>query len=310
MYPSAVTGDGSLQTATDWQVMTNAGQIACVDREQRDHPSGIDGGRGRARRRRRGGHARRARPCGGRRGPGPGGRRRAGEGALTMSATGLAAGAGDGGADDGRQPAAALRHRSPPAASRSAVWRRPCAGSWRSSWNREFLVGFVLYFVASVVWFRVVATERLSVAYPLLVSCTFTLVTAGAVIVFGESLTPPTGARAGGHPGGHRLDLDARREARHDPDRHHRLRLLGTEPGAELRGDAGRRGRRGGRPRQGQAGQRAAPLSGRQGDDELPGAAERPDRRRHRDRDARSRRTSSSAWRRSRSASTSGSRSP
>jgi multidrug transporter EmrE-like cation transporter len=53
----------------------------------------------------------------------------------------------------------------------------------------RFLLGFVLYFVASVVWFRVVATERLSVAYPLLVSCTFTLVTAGAVVAFGESLT-------------------------------------------------------------------------------------------------------------------------
>ena len=53
----------------------------------------------------------------------------------------------------------------------------------------KFLVGFVLYFMASVVWFRVVATEPLSVAYPLLVSCTFTLVTAGAVIVFSEPLT-------------------------------------------------------------------------------------------------------------------------
>ena len=38
-------------------------------------------------------------------------------------------------------------------------------------------------------WFRVVATEPLSVAYPVLVSCTFTLVTAGAVIVFSEPLT-------------------------------------------------------------------------------------------------------------------------
>ena len=53
----------------------------------------------------------------------------------------------------------------------------------------RFTTGFVLYFLASVIWFRVVATERLSVAYPLLVSCTFTLVTAGAVIAFGESLT-------------------------------------------------------------------------------------------------------------------------
>jgi multidrug transporter EmrE-like cation transporter len=53
----------------------------------------------------------------------------------------------------------------------------------------KFLIGFVLYFMASVVWFRVVATEPLSVAYPLLVSCTFTLVTVGAVIVFSEPLT-------------------------------------------------------------------------------------------------------------------------
>ncbi len=53
----------------------------------------------------------------------------------------------------------------------------------------RFSVGFVLYFLASVVWFRVVATEPLSLAYPVLVSCTFTLVTAGAVVFFGEALT-------------------------------------------------------------------------------------------------------------------------
>jgi multidrug transporter EmrE-like cation transporter len=48
---------------------------------------------------------------------------------------------------------------------------------------------FVLYFLASVVWFRVAATEPLSIAYPLLVSCTFVLVTAGATMFFGEPLT-------------------------------------------------------------------------------------------------------------------------
>jgi multidrug transporter EmrE-like cation transporter len=53
-----------------------------------------------------------------------------------------------------------------------------------------FAIGFVLYFVASVVWFRVVATEPLSIAYPVLISCTFTLVTAGAVVIFSEPLTP------------------------------------------------------------------------------------------------------------------------
>jgi multidrug transporter EmrE-like cation transporter len=52
-----------------------------------------------------------------------------------------------------------------------------------------FIIGFIAYFLASLVWFRVVATEQLSVAYPLLVSLTFTLVTAGAVIIFHEPLT-------------------------------------------------------------------------------------------------------------------------
>lgn len=52
-----------------------------------------------------------------------------------------------------------------------------------------FTIGFVLYFLASVVWFRVVATEPLSVAYPILVSLTFTMVTAGAVLFFHESVS-------------------------------------------------------------------------------------------------------------------------
>lgn len=52
-----------------------------------------------------------------------------------------------------------------------------------------FAIGFVAYFLASVVWFRVVATEPLSIAYPILVSLTFTLVTAGAVVFFHESLS-------------------------------------------------------------------------------------------------------------------------
>lgn len=52
-----------------------------------------------------------------------------------------------------------------------------------------FSLGFLLYFLASVVWFRVVATEPLSTAYPVLVSCTFILVTGGAALVFGEVVT-------------------------------------------------------------------------------------------------------------------------
>ena len=52
-----------------------------------------------------------------------------------------------------------------------------------------FAIGFFAYILASVVWFRVVATEPLSVAYPILVSLTFTMVTAGAVLFFQESLS-------------------------------------------------------------------------------------------------------------------------
>lgn len=52
-----------------------------------------------------------------------------------------------------------------------------------------FATGFVIYFLASVVWFRVIATEPLSSAYPMLVSLTFTLVTAGAVFFFHEPLS-------------------------------------------------------------------------------------------------------------------------
>ena len=71
----------------------------------------------------------------------------------------------------------------------------------------RFVAGFALYFLASVVWFRVVATEPLSVAYPILVSCTFVLVTAGAVILFGEPLGAAAGARPGRDPRGHRAGV-------------------------------------------------------------------------------------------------------
>jgi multidrug transporter EmrE-like cation transporter len=52
-----------------------------------------------------------------------------------------------------------------------------------------FLTGFVLYFIASLIWLRVVASEPLSVAYPVLVSLTFALVTGGAVFFFQEPLS-------------------------------------------------------------------------------------------------------------------------
>ena len=51
-----------------------------------------------------------------------------------------------------------------------------------------FDLGLILYALASIVWFRVLSTEPLSIAYPVLVSTTFMLVTLGAVMVFRESL--------------------------------------------------------------------------------------------------------------------------
>ena len=52
-----------------------------------------------------------------------------------------------------------------------------------------FSAGFTVYFLASVLWFRVVATEPLSLAYPTLVGLTFALVTAGAIVFFSETLS-------------------------------------------------------------------------------------------------------------------------
>jgi multidrug transporter EmrE-like cation transporter len=52
----------------------------------------------------------------------------------------------------------------------------------------RFDLGIVLYAMASLVWFRVLSIEPLSIAYPVLVSSTFLLVTIGAVLLFHESL--------------------------------------------------------------------------------------------------------------------------
>lgn len=51
-----------------------------------------------------------------------------------------------------------------------------------------FDCGVLLYVVASLIWFHVISTEPLSIAYPLLVSLTFIFVTLGAIVVFHEAL--------------------------------------------------------------------------------------------------------------------------
>ena len=52
-----------------------------------------------------------------------------------------------------------------------------------------FDLGFILYGLAALVWFRIIATQPLSTAYPLLVSLTFMLVTLGAATLFQEPVT-------------------------------------------------------------------------------------------------------------------------
>lgn len=60
---------------------------------------------------------------------------------------------------------------------------------WSSIGQPLFLVGVLLYGVAAVIWFRVLAFENLSSSYPLLVSVTFALVTLGAAVFFHESIS-------------------------------------------------------------------------------------------------------------------------
>ena len=53
-----------------------------------------------------------------------------------------------------------------------------------------FVFGMMLYGLASLLWFRIVSAEQLTVAYPILVSLTFLLVTFGGYFLFSEAITP------------------------------------------------------------------------------------------------------------------------
>jgi multidrug transporter EmrE-like cation transporter len=52
-----------------------------------------------------------------------------------------------------------------------------------------FAIGFVVYFIAALVWFRTMAIEPLATAYPVLAGLTFVMVSAGAMLVFREPLS-------------------------------------------------------------------------------------------------------------------------
>jgi len=63
------------------------------------------------------------------------------------------------------------------------------SGLWRLVQEPIFDIGFILYGVAALVWFRAIAVLELSTAYPALVALSFIFVTAGAVLLFQETLT-------------------------------------------------------------------------------------------------------------------------
>jgi multidrug transporter EmrE-like cation transporter len=52
-----------------------------------------------------------------------------------------------------------------------------------------FAAGFILYFLAALVWFRVVSSELLSTAYPVMVGFVFFMVSLGGIILFREPVS-------------------------------------------------------------------------------------------------------------------------
>ncbi|MHB8811618.1 MAG: DMT family transporter [Desulfobulbaceae bacterium] len=52
-----------------------------------------------------------------------------------------------------------------------------------------FIIGLFLYAAMSIIWLRVLATEPLTIVYPLLISLTFLLVTCGGMYFFKELIT-------------------------------------------------------------------------------------------------------------------------
>ncbi len=63
------------------------------------------------------------------------------------------------------------------------------AGLIRLGQQPLFDVGKAVYILATLAWFRVIATQPLSVAYPIVVSLNFVFVTLGAILLFRESVS-------------------------------------------------------------------------------------------------------------------------
>jgi drug/metabolite transporter (DMT)-like permease len=52
-----------------------------------------------------------------------------------------------------------------------------------------FAAGFLLTGIAALMWFRILATQKLSTSYPLFVSLTYSLITIGAVYFLHEKIS-------------------------------------------------------------------------------------------------------------------------
>jgi len=57
--------------------------------------------------------------------------------------------------------------------------------------NPIFIVGVILYGSGTLLWMRVIATEPLSIGYPILMSVAFIGITLGAAFFFKEAITAP-----------------------------------------------------------------------------------------------------------------------
>ena len=67
----------------------------------------------------------------------------------------------------------------------SDVW----PGLLRLAKQPMFDIGFILYGLSALVWFRAISTLQLSTAYPMLVAMSFIFVTIGAILLFQEPFT-------------------------------------------------------------------------------------------------------------------------
>lgn len=51
-----------------------------------------------------------------------------------------------------------------------------------------FFIGIILYGLTGIIWLRVLATEQLNIAYPVLISITFISVSIGSIVFFKEAM--------------------------------------------------------------------------------------------------------------------------